>query len=116
MAKRADKATVPGAKPFPYEIVVRWDDEVSAYRARVPAVGANAVGHTPGEALSHAMFAAGVIVTTGINVQPEKNAAAVALGRAGGLKGGAARAASMTKARRAEIAAKAAAARWKNKG
>jgi len=42
-----------------------------------------------------------------------KDAAAVALGRKGGLKGGAARAASMTPEQRAEIAKKAAAARWK---
>jgi hypothetical protein len=41
-----------------------------------------------------------------------KNPAAVALGRMGGLKGGRARAASLSKARRSEIAAKAAAARW----
>lgn len=42
-----------------------------------------------------------------------KNPAAVAMGRRGGLKGGAARAASMTPEQRAEIAKKAAAARWK---
>jgi hypothetical protein len=42
-----------------------------------------------------------------------KNPAAVALGRMGGLKGGRARAASLSVARRAEIAAKAAAARWR---
>jgi hypothetical protein len=42
-----------------------------------------------------------------------KNPAAVALGRLGGLKGGHARAAKLTKKRRAEIAKKAAAARWK---
>lgn len=41
-----------------------------------------------------------------------KNPAAVALGRMGGLKGGRARAAALSKARRSEIAAKAAAARW----
>jgi hypothetical protein len=41
-----------------------------------------------------------------------KNPAAVALGRIGGLAGGRARAASLSKARRSEIAAKAAAARW----
>lgn len=46
--------------------------------------------------------------------KPEKNPAAVALGRLGGLKGGKARAASLTKEKRAEIAKKAAAARWKN--
>jgi hypothetical protein len=44
---------------------------------------------------------------------PEKNAAAVALGRLGGLKGGKARAASLSKKDRSEIAKKAAAARWK---
>jgi hypothetical protein len=42
-----------------------------------------------------------------------KDPAAVALGRRGGLKGGAARSASMTPERRAEIAKKAAATRWK---
>jgi len=41
-----------------------------------------------------------------------KDAAAVSLGRRGGLKGGAARAAKMTPERRAEIAKKAAKARW----
>jgi hypothetical protein len=44
-----------------------------------------------------------------------KNPAAVALGRRGGLKGGKARALSLTKARRAEIARKAAEARWNSK-
>jgi hypothetical protein len=42
-----------------------------------------------------------------------KNPAAVALGRLGGLKGGRARAESLSKAKRAAIAKKAAAARWK---
>jgi hypothetical protein len=42
----------------------------------------------------------------------KKNPAAVALGRLGGLKGGAARAASLTPEKRAEIAKKAAAKRW----
>jgi hypothetical protein len=41
-----------------------------------------------------------------------KNPAAVALGRLGGAKGGKARAASLTKEQRSEIAKKAAAARW----
>jgi hypothetical protein len=41
-----------------------------------------------------------------------KDPAAVALGKKGGLKGGAARAASMTPEQRAEIAKKAAKARW----
>ncbi|WP_119300888.1 histone H1 [Dongia deserti] len=42
-----------------------------------------------------------------------KNPAAVALGRLGGLKGGKARKKALTKEQRAEIAKKAAAARWK---
>ena len=41
-----------------------------------------------------------------------KDPAAVALGRKGGLKGGKARAASMTKKQRTAAAKKAAAARW----
>ena len=44
-----------------------------------------------------------------------KNPAAVALGRLGGLKGGKARAASLTKKRRQEIARSAAKSRWKGK-
>lgn len=44
---------------------------------------------------------------------PAKNPAAVALGRLGGLKGGKARAAKLTAMRRAQIAQKAARARWK---
>lgn len=49
------------------------------------------------------------------NQQPEstKNPAAVALGRLGGLKGGKARASSLTPEQRKEIAQKAAAKRWK---
>lgn len=45
-------------------------------------------------------------------VEPEKNPAAVALGRLGGLKGGKARAASLTPAKRKAIAKKAAKSRW----
>ena len=47
--------------------------------------------------------------------QPEKNPAAVELGRRGGLKGGKARAAKMTPEERSEIARRAAAARWAGK-
>ena len=43
-----------------------------------------------------------------------KNPAAVALGKLGGAKGGAARAAALSPARRKAIAKKAAAARWKS--
>lgn len=45
----------------------------------------------------------------------EKNPAAVALGRLGGLKGGKARAKKLSPARRKEIAQKAAKTRWGNK-
>lgn len=44
---------------------------------------------------------------------PVKNAAAVELGRLGGMKGGAARAKALTPEQRSEIAKKAAAGRWK---
>ena len=44
--------------------------------------------------------------------ESQKNPAAVALGRLGGLKGGKARAESMTPEKRSEIAKKAAAKRW----
>ena len=43
---------------------------------------------------------------------PEKNPAAVALGRLGGLKGGKARAEKLSPAKRSAIAKKAAAKRW----
>ena len=43
----------------------------------------------------------------------DKNPAAVALGRLGGLKGGKARAEALSPERRSEIAKKAAMARWK---
>jgi hypothetical protein len=45
--------------------------------------------------------------------KPRKNPHAVALGRKGGLKGGAARAANLTPEQRSQIARAAATARWK---
>jgi len=58
-----------------------------------------------------------VALTTGTKVKEEvaKNPAAVALGRLGGLKGGKARADSLSATKRKEIARKAAASRWKTK-
>lgn len=47
-----------------------------------------------------------------VNPDEGKDPAAVALGRKGGLKGGKARAANMTKEERSEAARKAAKARW----
>jgi hypothetical protein len=50
---------------------------------------------------------------TETNTDDGKDPAAVALGRKGGLKGGAARAKKLTAKERSEIAKKAATARWK---
>ncbi len=47
--------------------------------------------------------------------EKEKNPAAVALGRLGGLKGGKARAEKLSKEKRAEIAKKAASIRWQHR-
>jgi hypothetical protein len=60
------------------------------------------------------LAAAVVAEATGEAPDPDegKDAAAVALGRRGGLKGGKARAANMTPEQRSEAARKAAAARW----
>lgn len=65
-------------------------------------------------------IAAGVLqAVTGQTETPPadvgKNPAAVALGRLGGLKGGKARDKALSKARKAEIAKKAAQARWGKK-
>ena len=60
-----------------------------------------------------------VDIATGEVVEPKaadgKDPAAVALGRKGGLKGGKARAASLTPEERKAIAQKAASSRWKDK-
>jgi hypothetical protein len=51
-------------------------------------------------------------LTEAAEASPTKNPAAVALGRLGGLKGGKARAAALSSARKREIAIKAVQARW----
>jgi hypothetical protein len=57
-----------------------------------------------------------VEISTGQPLKPkEKNAAAVALGKLGGMKGGKARAAKLTDDQKSEIAQKAAKARWAKK-
>jgi len=58
-------------------------------------------------------LAAPIVAQATGELEPEKNPAAVALGRLGGLKGGKARAEKLTAKRRSEIAKKAAKARWK---
>ena len=57
-------------------------------------------------------LAAAIVAEATEEPEPAKNPAAVALGRLGGLKGGKARAAKLTKERRSDIAKKAARARW----
>jgi hypothetical protein len=57
-------------------------------------------------------LATGNPITEEPPVDPNKNPAAVALGRMGGLKGGNARAAKLSPAKRKAIAKKAAKARW----
>ncbi len=55
------------------------------------------------------------IIENSSPIATEKNQAAVALGRLGGLKGGKARAATLSSKRRSEIALKAAQTRWAKK-
>ena len=55
------------------------------------------------------------VLTKDYEQKPEKNPAAVELGRLGGLKGGKARAAKLSANKRKEIARKAAEARWSKK-
>lgn len=61
------------------------------------------------------LIAASILKTaTGEEPAREKNPAAVALGRLGGLKGGKARAEKLSAKKRSNIAKKAAQARWDN--
>jgi hypothetical protein len=66
--------------------------------------------------LAHRVFLESIGEAPKFTPEPkEKNPAAVALGRLGGLKGGLARAAALTPKKRSQIAAKAAAKRWGKK-
>jgi hypothetical protein len=91
---------------FSHLITVQWSESDGAYVARVSAVSAEANGETPEAAVR------AVLIAAGAETDVLAESAAASLGRAGGLKGGAARAASLSKKKRAEIAKKAAAARW----
>jgi hypothetical protein len=62
---------------------------------------------------ANALAARIVAMSTGQEPEREKNPAAVALGRLGGLKGGKARAEKLSAKRRKEIAVAAASKRWK---
>lgn len=59
-------------------------------------------------------IATGEVPDAPITEPRQKNPAAVALGKLGGKRGGAARASSLSPERRREIAQRAAAARWKH--
>jgi hypothetical protein len=65
--------------------------------------------------LAHRVFLESIGEAKKTEPPKPKNPAAVALGRLGGLKGGAARAAALTPKKRSQIAAKAAKARWTKK-
>ena len=59
------------------------------------------------------LIASHIVTEVTAKSKPEKNPAAVALGRLGGLKGGKARAEKLSAKKRKEIAQNAAKARWK---
>ena len=63
--------------------------------------------------LAASILAAATGEPEAMNPKGEKNPAAVALGRLGGQKGGKARAEALSPAKRAQIAKKAAQARWR---
>ena len=65
--------------------------------------------------LAHRVFLESIGEAPKTEPPKAKNPAAVALGRLGGLKGGAARAASLSPKKRSESAKKAATARWEKK-
>jgi hypothetical protein len=69
----------------------------------------------PSEIARHALDAV-VPDAEPARTEKEKNPAAVALGRLGGLKGGKARAAKLSAEERKQIAANAAKKRWANQG
>jgi len=73
--------------------------------------------HLKGKKLDLAQLGKAVVDSATSVDQPErpKNAAAVELGRLGGLKGGRARADKLSARRRREIAKRAALKRWKRK-
>lgn len=60
-------------------------------------------------------LAASIVAQAVADGEDDKNPAAVALGRLGGLKGGNARAAKLSAKRRSDIAKKAAKARWRQR-
>lgn len=109
-----DKAKKPVVDADP-KAIARWDTEGGA-----PASGDQSTTRRPIRPRDPNQLAKFIVdVASGevedresASEEQEKDASAVALGRRGGLKGGNARAASMTAERRAEIAKAAAQKRW----
>jgi hypothetical protein len=83
----------PTGKTMPKRSSKRRDANVQAFNIVAQAVGDAPPAKAPSD-------------------ESEKNPAAVALGRLGGLKGGKARAESLSAKKRSEIAKKAALSRW----
>jgi hypothetical protein len=73
-------------------------------------------GKRPRDAAQLAKWIVDQATEQGAPLAESKNAAAVALGRMGGLKGGRARADKLSSKRKSAIARKAASARWSTKG
>ncbi|HVZ87522.1 MAG TPA: hypothetical protein VHG72_11170, partial [Polyangia bacterium] len=89
---------------FPHLITIQWSEADGAYVARVPAIDATAHGKAPEGAVREVVRVAEAMIADGAEVRSEQSIAGAALGRMGGAKGGKARAASLSKAKRAEIA------------
>lgn len=91
------------------------DSESAGGRSQGAAVGPGS-GREAGEARGSGSQGKGAGVGETAEAPDQgKNPAAVALGRLGGLKGGKARAESLSAKKRVEIARKAAQARWKKR-
>jgi hypothetical protein len=70
----------------------------------------------PADAIGAAIMVGRISIGEADDPKTDKNPHAVALGKAGGAKGGKARAANLSPKKRKEIATKAAKARWAEKG
>jgi hypothetical protein len=104
-ARIARETAARGEQPLPPEIEAAWHEWSSC----IQNVDQRAL------TLLRAAFEAGYSAKRSakeLQSVPKKRAAAITLGRLGGLKGGKARADSLTPEHRAEIARKAAQTRW----
>lgn len=80
-------------------------------KKKKPSTDPNVIAHDILQAITGQPAGTTSVKKEAVNT-PTKNPAAVALGRLGGLKGGKARAKKLSAKKRAEIAQKAAKARW----